>query len=159
MIESGMTLEEFIHKAQLAGYAAGAKFEINPERPGFKELTYAEDDWFYRDSFTGWFKSRGMEIVRHHNLPIWASMYGGGMINPDKNLTHQTFDFLKRVLSVENKGFVSFRGPVYLQLGEWEYRYQQAGTVLEFEGEEQILRKKKLVFTQRVIGGEIKQLE
>jgi hypothetical protein len=146
-------LKEFITKAQIASYANGKEFEKVPERPDFKELTFADGDWFYRDSFTGWFKSRGMEVVRYHNLPVWASLYGGGMLDPEPQLTHECFNFLKQALSVNNKGFDSFRGPVYMQLGDWEYHYRQNGGLKEFSGIEKIVFEKRAVFNQRINGG------
>jgi len=146
-------LREFIRKAQAATYAGGGKFELVPERTGFKELTFNDGDWFYRDSFTGWFKSRGMEVVRFNNEPVWATGYGGGMIDVDKQLTHECFDFLKTVLGVDNKGFDSFRGPEYLQLGNWEYFYHQEGNLEDFWGQETINWQKKPVFRQRIGGG------
>ena len=52
-------LHEFVSKAGAATYAGGGKEEDNPQRPGFKELVYMEGDFSYRDSYTGFTRSRG----------------------------------------------------------------------------------------------------
>jgi hypothetical protein len=150
-------VQEFIGKAQLNSYAGRGKFVVDPERAGFKELIFQDGDFYYRDSFTGWFRSAGSEVVRFKDTPVWVSHYFGGMKDFNKELTHVTFNFLKKVLSVENKGFDSFRGPKYLQLGFWEYRYSQTGSITEFKGEEKILKRKKEVFSQEIMGGLVKQ--
>lgn len=152
-------LWEFLLRAKAKTYAGGGEWVKKPERDGFHEFIYNEIDWEYRDSYTGWYRSHGSEIVRFQTLPVWGASYSGGMSEDDKHLTHQTFEFLKKVLSVDNKGFNSFRGPMALTLGEWVYNYQQDGTIEAFWGEETIEFEKKLVFSQKIIGGLIRHQE
>lgn len=47
-------LAKFLVKAKKQTYAGEGK-EIIPERPDFKELEYSEDNYNYRDSYTGFF--------------------------------------------------------------------------------------------------------
>lgn len=148
-------LIHFIDAASLAAYAGGGTVEKDPERPGFKELIYEDGDWSYRDSYTGFIKSRGMEVVRYQGEPVWSALYGGGMLKDNKELVRACFKFLKQALSVNNKGFVSFRGPGEMRLGEWEYVYEQEGDVEDFKGYEEIWHKEEIVFFHRVIGGMI----
>lgn len=146
---------EFRNRAMAAGYAGNGTYEKIPERSGFKELTYSEGNWFYRDSYCGWFQSRGMEVVRYNQTPIWAATYGGGVVKKDRELTRKIFKFLKQALAVDNKGFASFRGPLNMKIGKWEYQYIQEGDIEEFKGTEKILYQNQSVFYHQIIGGVI----
>jgi len=152
---SGKELYEFIDKAGKATYAGGGKREEKPERPGFTELVFSEADFSYRDSYTGFYRSRGMEVVRYRDKPVWAALYGGGMVKGNESLAEETFKFLKKAMLVDEKGFKSFRGPYKLEDGNWKYAYSQKGGVDEFSGSEEIYCKSKLVFFHRIIGGRI----
>ena len=149
-------LREFIARAGADTYAGGGAREENPERKGFVELTYSEGNLGYRDSYTGFYRSRGMELVRQSGEPIWSSLYGGGMIEGKENLASETFTFLKKAMSTDEDGFDSFRGPHELTDGDWKYTYTQEGDVREFNGYEEIHFKGELVFFHRIIGGIIK---
>jgi len=149
-------LYEFIVKASAATYAGGAKPEKRPERSGFLELVFREGDFYYRDSYTGFCRSRGMEVVRFKGKPIWSSSYGGGMVKGKEKLAEKTFNFLKTAMLAKDISFQSFRGPKLLKEGDWKYQYQQSGNVEEFSGYEKIFYKNQLVFFHKIIGGEIK---
>lgn len=149
-------LFNFIDRAGKATYAGGGKREENPEREGFIELVYSEGVFDYRDSYTGYYRSRGTEIVRKNGVPIWSAMYGGGMVKGKDELAGQTFDFLKKAMSENEEGYESFRGPHNFSEGDWVYKYEQEGNVDEFHGYEEIHHKGELVFFHRVIGGTIK---
>ena len=148
-------LFEFIDRAGKATYAGGGQESEKPERPDFKELEYVEGEWSYRDSYAGYYRSRGMEIIRFKGKPVWASMYGGGMINDKEELADLTFNFLKKAMSTDEENFLSFRGPRELEDGEWRYKYDQDGDVFEFSGYEEIYYQGELVFFHRIIGGVI----
>lgn len=143
----------FLDRAGKATYAGGGKDEENPERAGFIELLYTEGDFSYRDSYTGYYRSRGMEVVRYKGMPIWTSMYGGGMAEGKDELADITFDFLKKALGAREEGFESFRGPHVLEDGDWKHTYTQEGNALEFSGYQEIYYKGELVFFHRIIGG------
>jgi len=147
---------KFYFKASSATYAGGGNFEKKPERAGFNELIYQEKDLFYRDSFTGFYRSRGMEVIRYKNLPIFATLYGGGMINSQEKLTKDTFAFLKQAMLQKDQSFHSFRGPNQFSVKNWHYHYKQTGTVDEFQGKEAIRYQNKLVFFHKITGGIIK---
>lgn len=149
-------LRAFIARAAAATYAGGGAREKNPERKDFVELVYAEGDFSYRDSYTGFYRSRGMELVRQNGVPIWATMYGGGMIEGKEELADKTFTFLKKAMSTNKNGFDSFRGPHELVDGDWKYTYTQEGDVNEFHGSEEIYYQRKLIFFHRIIGGLVK---
>lgn len=102
----------FVNRAGKATYAGGGKYEENPERCGFFELVYDKElPWYYRDSYAGYSRSGGQEIVRLDDKPIWWSGYGGGMVEGKENLSHEAFEFFKKALSRDEEGFNSLRGP------------------------------------------------
>lgn len=146
-------LFSFIDKAGKATYAGGGEEVKTPERPGFTEYEYTDGDFHYRDSYTGWFRSRGMEVVRYKGIPVWVCEYGGGMMEGKKDISHDTFEFLKKAMSVDESGFDSLRGPREFTDGDWKYTYAQNGDVFELWGYEEISYKGEVVFFHRTIGG------
>ncbi len=151
-------LQNFIQKAGVETYAGGGKEEENPERPGFKELVYTEGDWNYRDSYTGFYKARGMEVVRYKDIPAWTASYGGGMMNGKEGLAKETYTFLKNAMLAKDLAKYSARGPQSFKDGDYEYKYTQDGGIEEFNGYEEIFLKGELVFFHRIIGGIIKNI-
>lgn len=147
------TLNDFIKNAQAATYAGGGG-EVASERPGFRELTYQEGEYSYRDSYAGFYRSRGMEVVRKGQDIIWTSLYGGGMVEGHSQLADQTFAFLKTAMQQDSPEF-SVRGPQVFIQGDWEYTYEQFGDLHEFHGYEQISYQGNVVFFHRVIGGDV----
>lgn len=146
-------LKSFLTKAGAATYVGGGAYEKIPERSGFYELVYAEGEWQYRDSYTGFYRSRGTETIRFQNKPVWVSLYGGGMVDDKKSLADQTFQFLKQAMNAKPKDFYSARGPENFKEDKWEYRYQQEGDIDEFSGNEEIYFQGKKVFFHHIIGG------
>lgn len=146
-------LANFIKKAASSTYAGGGEYEKFPERPGFFELVFAEGDWSYRDSYTGFYRSTGMEVVRFQNEIIWTTNYGGGMVEGKNELAGQTFDFLKAAMLAKPSDWDSFRGPNAFKEGSFEYKYSQTGDVSLFHGEEEIYYQSERVFFHRIIGG------
>ena len=154
-----MNTKDLMHFVDIAGratYAGGGKKEIYPERKDFTEMIYQEGDFYYRDSWTGYVRSRGMELVRYKKEPVWSCLYGGGMVEGYEALTDECFDFLKKALMAKETNIASARGPKQYTEGDWSYNYTQEGDKTEFSGYEQIHHKGELVFFHRVIGGIIK---
>ena len=153
-ILSKQNLYNFLKRAIRATYAGGGE-EVKSERQGFIELATEEGDHTYRDSYTGYFRSRGMEVVRYKGTPIWTSMYGGGMFEGKEKYAHETFEFLKKALFAEEPGFISFRGPHEFIDGDWKHTYTQEGDINEFWGYEEISFKNEPYFYHRIIGGNV----
>ena len=147
----------FIQKAGRSTYATSGVESVDYDKNGFKELNFAENDYIYKDAYTGFFRSRGIEIVGHKNMPVWVASYGGGMIEEDTDLAMQTFSILKKAFLTDEAGFQTFRGPHLFQQGKWRYTYEQQGGIEEFSGYEEIYLDNKLVFFHRIIGGLVKQ--
>ena len=151
-----MNLTEFFTKASLEKYAGG-KGETDSQRHGFKELEYKESDWYYRDSYTGFFRSWGQTVIYEKDQPVWIHLYGGGMEpehKDDKDFAIQTFLFLKKALTegLKQKGFRP-RGPDDFKYDKWEYACAWEGTIEKFFGSEKISFKGKVVFTHDFLGG------
>lgn len=151
-------LAKFLVKAKTQTYASDGK-EMAAQRPGFTELEFKEDDFKYRDSYSGFFQAPGQEVVRYKGNPVWVMAYSGGMekeYHGDADFSEKTFSFLKQaLLQVEESK--PFRGPGYLKEGDFEYINKVEGDIANFRGQEQILHKGEKVFAQDYIGGLIVQ--
>lgn len=148
-------LAAFLVKAKRATYASeSAVREEVPQRPGFKELSFKDGNWEYRDSYSGSRYAPGQEYVKFDGLPVWAMAYSGGMLpeyHKDLVLIGQTFGFLKKVL-LKVDARRPFRGPKLLVEGDWMYQSSVKGNMIRLVGLEQILYKGKEVFSQDFIG-------
>lgn len=149
-------LMQFIDKAGRATYAGGGEREKTPERKGFTEMVYQDGDFYYRDSWTGYIRSRGMELVRYKDEPVWSCLYGGGIVNGHETLADDCFEFLKKAMLAKGTDTQSARGPEQFADDDWSYSYTQEGDKTEFSGYEEIKHRGELVFFHRVIGGVIK---
>ena len=125
---------QFYYKAAQSTYAGSGKYQKKPERSGFSELVYQENNLYYRDSFIGFYRSRGMELIRYKEKPIFATLYGGGMLKGQEKLANKTFAFLKQAMLKKYQSFYSFRGPKKHLNKSWQYSYQQTGSIAEFQG-------------------------
>ncbi|MDD3159840.1 MAG: DUF5680 domain-containing protein [Candidatus ainarchaeum sp.] len=148
-------LANFIVQAKKNTYASTNIKEIKSERSGFKELEYRKNNFYYRDSYSGFFNAPGQEIVRIDNHPVWAMAYSGGMIeklHENTEFALQTFNFLKKCLlkiSIDKP----YRGPDIFKEKEWKYTNKLTGNIKNFSGLEKIYYNDKLVFRQNYIGG------
>lgn len=149
-------LNRFIGQASKATYASGGGKVDEPWRKGFKELEHTEGDWYYRDSYAGFLRSWGQEVVWYHNQPLWTCLYGGGMVDGhmDVDFANETFTFLKKVLSAgEKESEFQPRGPQDFEYSEWKYRCEIEGDIKKFKGHEFISRAGTVVFTHEFGGG------
>lgn len=151
-------LARFLVKAKKKAYAGGGE-ETSSQRPGFKELEYKEGDWYYRDSYSGFYQAPGQEVGYFQDQPVWAMAYSGGMrekFHEDESLAKKTFGFLKKcLLQVEEEE--PFRGPRKYSEGDFSYEMELEGDINDFSGKEKIFYKGKEVFHQYFIGGMIIQ--
>ncbi len=147
-------LARFLVRAKVQAYA-GEGSEVSSQRPGFKELEFIEGDWYYRDSYSGFFLAPGQEVVRYQGVPVWAMAYSGGMLpefHGDTVFAKRTFTFLKQVL-LRVEVSRPFRGPRFFQEGDFSYSDSSSGDLTDFVGTESISYRGKEVFRQRYIGG------
>lgn len=150
-------LYDFIKKAGRITYATSGVESVNYDKNGFKELNFTEGDYSYKDTYTGFFRSRGIEIITYKNNPVWVASYGGGMMRDDADFAMKTFDFLKKAFLTDEAGFQTFRGPHHFRQDKWRYKYDQKGDIEELSGHEEIYFDNKLAFFHRIIGGLVKQ--
>lgn len=150
-------LTAFVVKAKKTAYAGdGAEVPADKiQTPGFKELSFTEGKWEYRDSYAGYFLAPGREVVWFQGVPVWMMAYAGGMTSnhrKDQSFAKQTFTFLKQALSQVSINR-PFRGPLHFVDGDYSYSDIFSGTMTEFTGREHILYQGNKVFQQRYIGG------
>ncbi len=148
-------LNGFLSRASKATYAGGGG-ETESWRKGFKELEYRDDDWYYRDSYTGYLRSWGQEVVWFKDEPTWTCSYGGGMTKNymETDFAEKTFAFLKQVLSAGDKESVfQPRGPKEFRIGKWRYECAFDGDIRKFSGNEVISFDDQIVFTHQFFGG------
>lgn len=150
-------LSRFLVKAKKNTYASVNKMKIEPERPLHDELDFSDNEFYYRDSYVGFFQAPGMEEVRlgKNGETIWTMAYSGGMLQKyQKNIDFalQTFSFLKEAMSLVNEKY-PFRGINKLKEGDWKYECTVKGDIKRFLGHEKIYFKDKEVFSQDYIGG------
>ena len=157
-------LAKFLVKAKTGTYASMDKKKIVPERTLHNELDFSEGDFYYRDSYVGFFQAPGMEEVRlssKYGRTIWTMAYSGGMnkkFHGDIGFAKETFSFLKNALGKVNEN-APFRGPAKLKEGNWEYINTFKGDIENFVGHEKILFKGKEVFSQDYMGGLVVEKE
>jgi len=166
-------LARFLVKAKANTYA-GNQREVEPQRPGFKELVFKEGRWEYRDSYAGFYSAPGIETVRFDGQPVWSMSYSGTIAKKyygNEEFASHTFAFLKEALSRVDIE-MPFRGPKFYALERdqtsWMYVCESksvfdehvilsGGTEVEpivgFRGKEFIYCDDQVVFVQDFIGG------
>lgn len=153
-------LAKFLVKAKKSTYASKDSMGISTERPGFHELEYEDKNFYYRDSYAGYFQAPGMEVVRiggKKGKPIWTMAYSGGMVKgfqKDVKFAQTVFGFLKNAL--QNVPEASpFRGPKKFKEGGFCYENDIHGDITNFYGEERIFHNGRIVFRQFYCGSNI----
>ncbi len=160
LIFMGFSLVElagFLVRAKKSTYAGNGSLVL-PQKPGFKELEFRLGDFYYRDSYTGYYQALGMETVYFQNKSVWAMSYNGGMKKDFYSVSSETFGFLKKALSLVPEEF-PFRGPKKFKENDFEYSFSFKGNIEQFVGEETIKLKAKKIYSQNIIGGLIIEKE
>jgi len=147
-------LEAFIVRAKAATYVGSGSVAV-PSRVGSHDLTYAEGDWSYRDSYFGGTDFLGQETVWLRNQPVWAMNYYGYIILPDLIDAQRAGATIKAALSAmyaEGRflGGFTWTGP------HGVYRDQSEGGVTHFHGREIILVEDKHAYALDYHGGLVK---
>lgn len=115
--------------------------------------TVAEGEWDLRVWRTRRLSLFGEEELYYRKGLVWNMSHNGRYLIQEKPVQHEVLRMIRRAVDVTDKGFDSFRGPEYMQIGQFEYRYEQEGTTSLFRGVEQIFHKKHLAAKVYVIGG------
>ena len=148
-------LSHFIVEANLNTWAADGA-EVEPQRPGYKELEYQDGLWRLRDSYTGYFRAPGMTTVYYKGSPAWTMMYGGhGQAEAHEAQAKQTFNFLREALKRVTPE-LPFRGPEEYVDGESVYRFTLLdGDITDGLWREEITEHGELTFTQTGLVGTV----
>jgi hypothetical protein len=164
-------LAEFLVKAKRNTWAGDGQ-EVEPQRPGFKELEFKDGDWEYRDSYTGFYSAPGQEIVRFQGVPIWHMVYSGGLLrakdydafkcyDTPKPIfsSEEIFNFLKEALRNVSEDH-PYRGPFEYHNDHTLlfYHSEYTGEIINFVGSERIVSSDDwsgLLFKQNFMGGVI----
>jgi len=145
-------LSRFIVEANQHTWA-GEGAEVEPQRPGYKELEYRNGLWCLRDSYTSYFQAPGMTTVYHRERPVWAMSYGGpGQTEGHQDHAKETFNFLKDAL-MHVTPELPFRGPPEYIVGDRSYHFDMSGDISAGTWREQITESGILTFEQNGIVG------
>ena len=152
-------LVKFLVEAKKKTYASANKMNIDLERPLHDELEFSNGEFYYRDSYVGFFQAPGIEEVRlgEEGKTIWTMAYSGGMLPKYQGMLNilfakKTFGFLKKALNLVEES-KPYRGPEKLEEGDWKYESSVKGDIKRFIGHEKIFFKGEEVFSQDYIGG------
>lgn len=109
-------VQEFFFKAMLAGWVAGAPEAEMPKMPGYKSVSFRQEQFYLLDTYCinpDSRKSAGTTTIWYNDAPVWVMSYGG--YYPKKVLL-----FVKEALRVAyvREEFFGGRGP--LRYKEWE---------------------------------------
>lgn len=115
-------LSEFIVEANRNTWATDGG-EVDPQRPGYKELEYIRGNWLLRDSYTGYFRAPGMTTVYKDKRPVWTMAYAGhGQTEDQYDQVKTTFSFLKEALMAVSPS-LPIRGPEEYVNGDKRYTF------------------------------------
>lgn len=131
-----VALDRFIVLAKRQTYV-GDGVKAAPSRTGSHDLTFAEGDWSYRDSYFGGTDFLGQETVWLRDEPVWAMNYYGYILRPDLTDASRAGATIKAALSAmyaEGRflGGFEWTGP------HGTYRDISTGDVAHFHGREAI---------------------
>lgn len=149
MVINQEQLIHFLCEAKQYTYAR-AENSVISSRPNAHDYVYEKDELKYIDTCLGNEQIVGEEAIWNDNQPVWGMNYTGRVVA-------EGFDssFLKEALRRVRED-LPYRGPRYLELGEYTYKCRVEGEFDWFVGCEKILYKGKKVYEAMFQGGSIK---
>jgi len=142
-------LIQFLCEAKQHTYAAGEN-QVASSRPDAHDFKYEKDELKYIDTCLGRDQIVGEEAVWQEDKPIWGMNYTGRVVGEGYDLNF-LLEALRRV-----KEDLPYRGPRFLELGEYTYKCRVEGDFEWFVGCEKILYKGVKVYEAMFQGGIIK---
>lgn len=142
-------LIQFLCEAKQHTYAAGEN-QVAGSRPDAHDFKYEKDELKYIDTCLGHDQIVGEEAVWQDDKPIWGMNYTGRVVGEGYDLNF-LLEALRRV-----KEDLPYRGPRFLELGEYTYKCRVEGEFEWFVGCEKILYKGVKVYEAMFQGGIIK---
>ena len=152
-VDIGLTeFVSFMRDAKGATFAgSGRRTKTNM----FRFYRFARNEWAYEDRYTGNLFDTGMEVIRYRKYPIWAMVYRGGVIEEHQTLSGILFSFLKEALKRAPME-MPVRGPAEYRAGDFIYKNVVRGSLLDFEGCEEICLNDIRLYYHRYQGGVVR---
>lgn len=119
-------------------------------RPNAHDYVYEKNELKYIDTCLGNEQIVGEEAIWNDNQPVWGMNYTGRVVAEGFDLS-----FLKEALKRVRED-LPYRGPRYLELGDYIYKCRVEGEFDWFVGCEKILYKGKKVYEAMFQGGNIR---
>ncbi|MDD5696847.1 MAG: DUF5680 domain-containing protein [Candidatus Pacebacteria bacterium] len=144
-------LSKFLVRAKINTYASSGEGGEKNLPDGSKELEFKEGEFKYQDRYFGFNPFIGEEIVFHNKKFVWGMNYRGKVISQivsPKKIYQFLRDALKNI--TEDK---PFRGPDRFEKGNFKYFNKTRGTIENFDGEERVFYKRKIVYKLVYHGG------
>ena len=152
-MERSEELVSFLLRAKLKTYATEDEGNERNFEDGTREMTYAEEDFFYRDRYFGFNPFVGEELVWKTNRVIWAMNYYGA-VTDEAVTAADIYHFLQKAM--QRIGMDRpFRGPDAYRDGDLLYQDRSEGDVLQFSGEETIFFRDMQVYFLKYHGGKV----
>ena len=138
----------FLLRAKQRTYAAHGA-EVSPSRPNSHDLSYAEGDMLYLDTYLGGSHFAGEEAIWQGGAPVWTMNYCGRVLDAGFEI-----DFLKHALFLVPRE-CPYRGPETYAEGAMRYCNRVDGTPDWYQGYEEILLGETRVYECFYHGGKI----
>ncbi len=148
-------IRTFLSEAEKAGYASGEEGGWTKEPDGSTTIAFQSGDWRFHDNFFGGEPYGGREVVFHGEHAVWMMVYYGWIEDTERDVK-SIYGFLQQALRGKADG-AQIRGPMGFDKGELKYLNQCTGDLDQFEGQECIYRKEKVVYRGRYAGGLVDQ--
>lgn len=147
-------LNAFLLKFALEGYASGDEKSWIKEKDGSTSIIKEHKDWKLHDNFFGGEPYGGREMVFFKNKPYWIMAYYGQVLKVmDPN---EIYPPLREALSVPEED-MPIRGPKYLKINDFTYKFSWEGTLEQFVANESISLGEQVVYESTFIGGLVDQ--
>ena len=144
-------LHQFIVSAKAATYVGDGEKTVS-SRPDSHDLTYAEGDFSYLDSYFGGWDFIGEEVVYFKGEPVWAMNYYGRVTNREKITAAMAGQTIKASLSkMYQEG--RFLGGFTYTHEDCCYTDTSEGEFTSFTGKEWITRDGEIVYELVYHGG------
>lgn len=137
----------FLCEAKRDTYVAENKGEI---KSNVQDFSYKKGSLKYSNTCIGTEQIVGEEVLWQGDAPVWAMNYTGREVAEGFDIT-----FLREALR-RIKEDLPYRGPRYLELGEYTYKCRVEGEFEWFVGCEKILCRGKKVYEAMFQGGVVK---
>lgn len=145
-------LIQFLCEAKQTTYARnnGDNNQNNDKQSKKMNFSFEKGNLLYVDTCLGIEQIVGEEVVWEDGKPVWAMNYTGREVAEGFDLS-----FLREALRRVKKE-MPYRGPKFLELGEYTYRCRVEGEFEWFVGCEKILYKGVKVYEAMFQGGLVK---